>query len=253
MSVGRRIEFMLNLLMIITYLVLTHDTSKNIKISVKNKIYLLVGTPIVLTLLNYVSYKRDGLTKHSQGLFGSIQNFIFSQGVSSNILGYTYEYRHILPKNKIYSFGPLTEFLQNNYIYKFIFGGSTYIGQTEERALNGHLFAHTISFYIMPKAYLLGRGYGSSYIAELYYDFGYFGLFFFNIIIGILLYVLPKLFNSNSWLIGCFCLLFMRNILLIPRAEFISFISSSVTLVNLVGLFLIYVFSRFLEVIVKAS
>ncbi|MBO0479511.1 O-antigen polysaccharide polymerase Wzy family protein [Vagococcus fluvialis] len=246
MTVGRRIEFMLNVLLIISFLVMNKEKKQN-KLSFKNKMFLLFGSPLVLVLLNFVSNKRDAISYKSAGLFDSIGRFLFSQGVSVNLLGYTYEFQNSLPKDKFYSFGPLIEFLQNNIIYKTLFGNAGYSGQTVERAMEGHLFAHTISYFIMPTAYLYGRGYGSSYIAELYYDFGFIGLIIFNVLIGLLLQKLPILANNRNWLMSLFALLCIRNIYLLPRAEFISFLTNSVTLINILGVVLIFVLSKILE------
>ncbi|MGX7025491.1 O-antigen polysaccharide polymerase Wzy family protein [Vagococcus hydrophili] len=240
MTVGRRIEFMLNILLIVIYLTLKNDSDSSKKLSFKNKLTIILGSPFLLILLNSISSKRDSIHQQTLGLFGNVKSFLFSQGVTVNLIGYTYEFKDTLPKGKLYSFGPLIEFVQSNVIYKKIFGSTAFSGQTVERAMEGNLFAHTISYYIMPTAYLLGRGYGSSYIAEVYYDFGFIGLITANIFIGMLLSLLPRLLNKNNWILNIFSFMFMRNILLIPRAEFISFVSNSITFINILGILMIY-------------
>src|SRR5690606_3586624 len=119
-------------------------------------------------------------------IIDSIFEFFYAQGVSANVIGYTMVLDESIPDGKLYSIGPILQFISNYYGY-FIQGIPMPSGQTVELALNGYLFSHTISYLIMPTLYLAGIGYGSSYIAELYADFGYFGIIFGSLFYGLLI------------------------------------------------------------------
>lgn len=208
----------------------------------------LVGVPVLMTFMTIIGKVRAdfGGQRESSGFFDSILEFFYSQGVSANVIGYTKVYTEQIPPGKWYTFGPLVEFIDGRII-KPLNGMSREVGQTVEMATNGHLFTHAISFLIMPTAYLMGYGYGSSYIAELYTDFSYFGVFIGSIVYGIIIYVLYYMIRYSNYIMVIFALMMARSILFAPRAAALSFIVSSFTVSKIAAFVIIIIGSKLLH------
>lgn len=252
---GRRSVLILNLLIIFIYYCVRNvrslEKSESKWLSKFEWIIGLVVFPILIVFMSIIGNKRSNRsTISSTGFFDSILDFFHSQGISANVIGYTEMYKDSIPKDKLYTFGPLFEFVDNNLI-RPINGLPQLWGQTKERALEGHLFTHTISFLIMPVLYLKGVGYGSSYIAELYNDFSFIGVFLGSIVYGIILYVLYYILNNSNFILVTFSLIMIRSILFAPRAAVLSFIVSALSLTNIIALLIILIGSKFLHIIVK--
>ena len=64
--------------------------------------------------------------------------------------------------------------------------------------------------------YLGGYGYGSSYLAEVYYDFGYVGIIIINLFLGALFYKYTQ-WEKNGIFINAIYFFVMYYILLLPR------------------------------------
>ena len=105
--------------------------------------------------------------------------------------------------------------------------------------------AHIISYLVLPYNYLLGRGLGSSYIAELYHDFGYIGIFLGNIIYGCVIKICCN-FNKCSIWMRYVCLVIINAILLAPRSTTDGFISSLTGMEVWLSGLLIWIISKFI-------
>lgn len=231
--VGNRNDFVLNILIVIIYFCLRNLTDKNEKWFGKKEIIVCMSAfPLLILILNAVSYIRLDSTMTSNSFIDIISDFFYKQGVSVNLIGYAQTLAHQLPDGTIYSFGRLTDFFRNNYITQILFDVPKYTSQTVESALYGNSFADSVSYILSPKRYINGWGYGSSYVAELFKDFSYIGVALGNLIFGIILAYMSKLFKTNifgAWI----CLSMTRLLLYAPRDTATSFIVSTFSLINL--------------------
>ena len=108
---------------------------------------------------------------------------------------------------------------------------------------------HTISYFIDSEAYLNGHGYGSSYIAELYIDFKYWGVIVGNLFLGAYMAIFYKIYKKSYILSAC--LLLSYNIMLfIPRAEFDYIITYVLNFTAILGMIIIVGMSL-LEIVVQ--
>lgn len=230
---GQRANFMMNILIILIYVVICNRKKLNARKWFTKKVVIscIVVFPLLMVILNNFGQQRGRSGELQYSYTDSFLHFFYAQGVSANVIGYTKELSDYIPKGKVYSIGPFFEFT-NNLL------GNRYYGQTSERALNGFLFSHTISYLIMPDMYLRGSGYGSSFIAELYHDLGYIGIIVGSFGYGILLRKLFCWYLSNRYL-RIFMLLMTRSLLFIPRAGATSFLVSTFALENIVGIAMI--------------
>jgi oligosaccharide repeat unit polymerase len=192
--VGQRNNFVLNVLMIVVYLCFRNVTDKDQKwFGKKEIIACFCAFPVMIILLNAVSYLRmDSTVQHS--FLDRISEFFYAQGVSANLIGYAQTLSTQLPEGKLYTMGRITDFINNNIITQTLFDVPKYTAQSIESALYGHSFADSVSYILSPTRYKAGWGYGSSYIAELFKDFSYFGIIMGNFILGMILAFMPKLF-----------------------------------------------------------
>lgn len=224
---GQRSTFVINCMTIFMYYIYrnSRDTG-GAWINKKTILMLIMALPVVAILLNAYGQTRFGNTdvKLFDNVFDSILDVFTSQGVSISVIGYEKYYENSLP-DKVYSLSGIINFLKHNPISSIIFNFTSYTGQTAERALNDNLFTHAISYLVLPYNYLRGRGLGSSYIAEVYHDFNYIGVFIVNFIYGIVLKICSD-FNKNSVWIRFSCLMIMNTILMAPRSTTDAFISN---------------------------
>ncbi|RHV38119.1 O-antigen polysaccharide polymerase Wzy [Ruminococcus sp. OM05-10BH] len=228
LGTGERAEFVIGFLIILIYFFFRNKSLTNEErwIGKKEIITLIILAPIALILLNIYGYIRFGEQyENTGGFLTSILDIFTSQGVSISVIGYEKMYENVIPENKLYSFGTIIDFLKYNPISSVLFDFVEYTGQNAERAINGNSMAHIISYLVLPYNYSLGRGLGSSYIAELYHDFGYIGVFLGNIIYGIVIKVCSS-FNKYQIWIRYVCLVMINAILLAPRSTADGFLSS---------------------------
>ena len=242
---GRRVEFLLNIIAIIIYISYRHYKNKKEKwINGSLILFLIVVSPILFISLNAIGDIRGGVvTEGTSSILDSVKKFFFSQGISVNVIGYTLEYLDSLPKQN-YSFGPIIEFFKTKILD--VFFGSDYflVGQTVQRAMEGNLYSHTISYYIMPDLYLKGIGYGSSYVAELFKDFSLFGVVAGNFFYGLLFKNAFTLLDKGTPFFKGVVFLMIRQVMFAPRSSFSNFLVSSVSIPKLFAIVVILFVSQ---------
>lgn len=246
---GTRADFMQNMIILIVYFSIrekevfekfVHDSKtflvKSGKwLGKKHLLLIIVSLPVVLIILNGIAYLRGGQDIHFLSAFEFILDFFYAQGVSANVIGYTKTLADIIP-DKLYSIGPILEYIENKIVRQYILGEPEIIGQTVERAINGYIFSHTISYLILGDLYLAGVGYGSSFVAELYHDFGYFGIAGGSLIYGMLIKIFYRWLKSNNVILTLITLLMLKTFFMTPRAGTISFFIYAFSPTKLLGI-----------------
>ncbi|WP_363551064.1 O-antigen polysaccharide polymerase Wzy family protein [Caldifermentibacillus hisashii] len=251
--VGNRNEFVLNLLIIIIYLCLRNITDKHEKWFGKKEILICISAfPFLILLLNAISYIRVDRGVSSASFLYTINDFFYKQGVSVNLIGFAQTLANQLPNETVYTFGRIIDFIRNNIITQSLFDIPKYLPQTVESALHGNSFADSVSYILSPNRYLNGWGYGSSYVAELFIDFGYLGIIVGNFVLGNILALMTRLFENG--IIGAWiCLTMTRLLLYAPRDTATSFIVTSFSLINILTIVLILLSAVILDNTVKRS
>src|SRR5690606_4837101 len=102
-----------------------------------------------------------------------------------------------IPDGRFYSLGPVVEFVRYR-VLGLVTGETQLVGNTAERALEGHLFSHTVSYLAIPDVYVRGSGYGSSFVAELYVDGGYPGVLLGSMVIGAVTVALTAMLGQGT-------------------------------------------------------
>ena len=218
---GDRGNCIINILIVVFYIVFRQCINKEEKwITKKQVIAIIIMIPLIFAFLSAFVNFREGTDVGKFTISSQIIRFFKSIGNSVNIIGYGKEYETQLQDvGSLYSFGDLKQYILYNPITEKIFNMEHAPYHTEEYALSGQSFMHTISYLISPDNYLQGHGYGSSYIAELYVDFGYIGIALGNLFLGTYMAIFYKIYKKSCILTGCL-LLSYRIMFFIPRAPF---------------------------------
>lgn len=248
--VGNRGNCIINILTIIFYIVFRQFINKDEKWVKKSYIIAIcIAIPFIFAGLSLLVYIRENIQLESFNLIGQIERFFKSIGNSVNIIGYEKLYENEIPKTGLYSLGNVIQYIVYNPITNMIFNLNYPVYYTQEYAMSGASFMHTISYFIDSEAYLNGHGYGSSYIAELYIDFKYWGVIVGNLFLGAYMAIFYKIYKKSYILSAC--LLLSYNIMLfIPRAEFDYIITYVLNFTAILGMIIIVGMSL-LEIVVQ--
>ena len=193
---GARSVFLTQLLFIMWY----YTKVYSIKIKLKTMVKLASFTVIFSQILVSVRSKKV----FSLDLVNSIYNFLFSQGVSYLVLGYTINFKSIIVGQGSYP-----------YILQGIFG---FKPQSMETLSTTNSIADKLTYFLNPVVYLKGEGIGSNYIAEMY-DLGYLWLIIISILLGITIMKYEKYVVKNRFLLLT-SYYFIPNLFYIPRGSF---------------------------------
>ena len=187
---GARAIFLTQLLFIMWYYAKVYG----IRIKAKTMVKLVGFTVIFSQILVSIRSKKI----FSLDLINTIYNFLFSQGVSYLVLGYTINFKHNIVGHGSYP-----------YILQGLLGFQPQSLETLET---------TNSLADRLTSYLKGEGIGSNYIAEMY-DLGYIWLIIISILLGIAIIKYEKYVVKNRFLLLT-SYYFIPNLFYIPRGSF---------------------------------
>lgn len=199
------------------------------------RLALIIGVPVIAIGGSLMNIVRFGQSAEDVSIIDSFSNFFYEQGVTCNAIKNAYIYEDQIPQQKdYYTF----EFLHTGLPAR-ILGNEVYQGNNIEHATQGGSFTHALGYAIMGNTYLAGQGTGTSYIAELYYDYGYMGIFIGSCIYG---YIFSLINNFKR--VGIFSrsivFIIITKLLWAPRGAFsgfLSFIFAPTTIVLLIFVF----------------
>ena len=213
---------------------------KEIWLGKLEKILIGLSIPIIIIALGAYNYIREDENVPSKNIFNIATDFFYKQGVTFNVLCIGNQVIDEMP-DKNYTFGTFIDYFKYNTISQKIFKtedlGS---GNSIEMAKKSHSYAHVMS-YIARDDYLDGHGYGSSYILELYTDYGYIGIIIYSLILGVFLNSIIELLNKKN-IVSLIVLLSTLEIFMVPRAEaigFLKFIVNIKYILLILGLFIV--------------
>lgn len=245
---GQRSVFVTGLLTLFVYFVL-RDKWNASQINLdgkwlgkKEKIVCAAAIPLLIILLYLINVIRMGKNFSAESS-NAIVEFIYGQGVSINVIKRVERYKNFLPKNKIYTFGSIIDFLQGN-LFSRLMGVKHYSGNNVEHALYGPSLAHALSYYVLGKYdYIAGNGIGSSFIAEAYHDWGYYGIAAVSSVYG---FALRKLFRNkkmNIWIMAIL-LVALNSIFMAPRGSADQFVADLVDMTTWGTFLIIWIVSK---------
>lgn len=224
--IGGRSELVLVVIFFVIYVLFRHynDRSEN-WINHNRKVMFILSVPLMIALLGAYGYWRGGSSTHFN-LWNSTIDFFYKQSVSYDVLCAAYDTMPLFQAkvSQNFVFGPITDILTHGTIAQKLFGAESLGGNTEYHALYGNSFAATFAYFWDRAHYLSGHGWGSSYILELYYNYGYGGIIIYSFLLGYFLFAVRKLMQKGGF--GrIFAFICLNTIFLIPRGEALNFIT----------------------------
>ena len=211
----------------------------------------IVGVSGIVIFAYLIGKTRFGDTVDITSIGKVFEEFIYEQGVSINVIKRAYGNVKAFQEGRLYMFGTTIHQLQTSLIGRLL-GIRAYGGNTAEYAKYGYSMAHALSYRVMGERYLEGGGTGSSYIAEVFFSFGYIGVFLANIFYGILCKNLMNFKDNNVWRMAL-DLIIMQQVLFAPRGNFDGFISVILDGTTWGTLILIAFIARIIEVSQKVN
>lgn len=217
--IGSRAAFVLALLFAALYFCFRHLTDKK-EIWLTHRLLVIVAilAPIGIFGLGMIDYLRSDKANPDLAFVQQILDALYKQGVSFTVLGHGYDVNNDVQSLgfRFFSLGGFISNITTSFFGQNILGfpdlGST---NSPELALHGNYYAHTMSYFAHPN-YLHGEGYGSSYILELFADFGFAGIALGSVVIAIAFAILTRQIGK-SWFGGLVALYAAITVFHIPR------------------------------------
>ncbi len=233
---GNRGDFLYFSVFVFCYLLFRDYYSKKIglddEVFITKKIkYLLVFIlPFFLIFLGLFASMRLGVEAETSGFTNDFAAFFIQQGGSSSVIGYTKYYESSFPSTNIsYTFGPLINFIKYGIFGRLM---GNHMPGWEEAPMYANNLGATITWVVSPEYYYAGGGFGNQYIAELYKDFGYWGVALFSIILGI---VFRKFifFSTKSWVLNVLFIITIQKFISMPRDFYLTWLTGIISPLNI--------------------
>ncbi|WP_314354366.1 O-antigen polysaccharide polymerase Wzy family protein [uncultured Granulicatella sp.] len=250
--IGTRNPFILSLLFAFVYFFMRHySDKKEIWLGRREKIALGVGTPVLMLAMGAMNYIRDGAQLKFDSIFALLVDFIYKQGTSFGVLARGYLYRSSLPIREMrnFTFGPIIDYFYRGNIGINLLGTTAFKTTTNsiELALESNSYAHNISYLVLKQEYLDGHGIGSSYMMEIYTDYGFIGLFITSCILGFIFIALINSAYRKTLLGFTISLLVLGNLFFMARSSFSESFFSLFTMQFWVVIILIFLISYLMK------
>ena len=240
--VGQRGILVYNMVFIIGYYLYrnTHYNDDNTTwISKKLLLIIILSIPFALVGLMAYGYIREGNEVVYNSFGDTIVSFFVNIGSSSMCIKYGYMYKPQIPGFKLYSFGNLLNYLKYSPLFSWFNGINQVPMHTAEYALQANNLDAFLSYISMPSRYLSGQGMGSSFIAELYVDFGMIGIALGSFFYGYLFKKISAM-DKEKWILTSCQLYILLTLMKTPRGSFGVFLSEICNLTFIAALFLVY-------------
>lgn len=229
LMIGSRADFVMACLFSLLYYVLRNITDKQEKwIGKKELAFAAIAAPMGIFVMGMWDYLRSDSVSEANGFVSQILDALYKQGVSFTVLGHGFDVNTQIQQLgfKFFSMGLFISNITQGFIGQTFLGCEALPGtNSAELALWGNEYAHTMSYYAHWN-YLGGEGYGSSYLLELFADFGYGGIIVGSLLLGVALVALSRSIGKH-WFWGTVALISSIMIVHMPRGntmEWISFI-----------------------------
>ena len=210
------------------------------------KLKIVIVMPFVFVFLVALDSIRLGKSFAFSNLYNTIINFFDQLGGSVNCIKRVFYYKKDLSDLSFVSFSNFRSIVFENVFMRKLFKVTSYTGNSYEHAMFGHSLMHRLSYYEYGKEYLTGRGVGSSYIAELFHDFGYIGIALGSFLYG---YILKKIDNINfrNRIQSGVLLTICYDLLHAPRGSFDGALNSLISLYSLLAFLVTWVLYKLIK------
>lgn len=216
---GRRVLLGTVIMVMLFYIIVRNKMNPEEKWITKKTVIIFAVLAVILVIFFYnYKYIRYGDKGKETNPFRMLLGFLSQQGVSVNVIKYQklFEGDSLGITSLYWTF----KYLRTSYLTGDLFLISDQI--YDYRSLDTVLFTNNLADYIQYNIsvsdYFSGYGYGTSFIAEAYHDFGYLGVGAISMLYG---FLLSKLYSfkksvNNVWRIAI-ALLMLEQFVILPR------------------------------------
>jgi len=220
-------------------------------ITKKMKILVYLLIPFSLILMTAIGSIRYG-NSYNMGAVEAIRSFFESQGTQVNVIALVVEYRNAIWHQAVpYTFGSLYYYITQNGIAELLGVPQFASLYSKAYAFTGNSLGTTLFYFLSPNSLLAGKGMGSCYIAELYYDFGYWGVFIGNTLLGYALFQLGNMQANRIWWSNVLIFIIVRWIVYIPRASCLTWLINALSVTNLTTLIIIAFSGKLIQLSIR--
>ena len=210
------------------------------------RLLLLIGIAVLLLFAGVEMLRGVGNSSTHGRINVPILGFLYGQGVSATVIVNAFRFADVLPDEFF-----LLEFARTGLIGRLL-GFEVFHGNSVDHALYGGSMTHSLSYYVMGRGYLEGRGSGSSFVAEWFHDFGYVGVVFGGLVFGAICIEIARLF-VGQFIRNTLRLAILPSILMAPRASATAFLTFLLSPGALFGIFVLFTLSWVVRRRVNAS
>lgn len=255
LMIGSRSDFVIAFLFAALYFVLRAVTDTEERWITKRLVVVVcIAAPLGIFAMGAMNYTRAGSTIAGFGFVSLIFDALFKQGVTFTVLGHGYDVNPQIQDLgfRFFSIGGVIDTITQGFIGQTFFNIPD-LGDANSAllALNGTSYAHSMSYFAHSN-YLGGEGYGSSYILELYADFGFGGIIVGSFILGVAFSVLSTLIGRR-WFGGMVALIAALAVFHMPRGAYIEWIDFLIATRFLLAVFVITMLSAVLAYASRAG
>lgn len=185
---GNRAVLMLKLVFLFVYLVYRQTQEHGGKWFGKwHCLALAAALPGMMVLMNAVNYIREKTAMAPMSVFEMLLDFVRKQGVTFSWLcagcSIVDRLRALCPVS--YTFASFLEYAGSGMIAQKIFGASPLPTDLVQNALANHRLDCKLSYLVLGEAkFLAGHGTGTTYLLEVFSDFGLLGVGVFSLLLG---------------------------------------------------------------------
>lgn len=248
---GVRHIIMLNLLFVVIYFVLRNDNNE-IWLHKKTIVLGVVLSPIVMMVLQAFDVFRRNIAFNLLDIkdllsLSLIRDFFVSQSVSSYILPNAISHMYLLGDQPVpYTFGTLYTYLTQNMITRLFTGAAAFNSNSFESAMSSANLGSRLAYYMYRESYLAGTGMGGNFVADLFVDFSFPGVFIGTLFACIFISSLSKAVrvkNGSPYMLA-FSLVAIRWIIYMPRDSYFAWAMQAFSFMNILFVLAIMLISR---------
>lgn len=249
---GVRHVIMLNIMFLVIYFVLRNGDGDEVWLPKRTAIVGIILSPVAMVLLQAFDVFRRSIAFNILDVrelfsFSLVRDFFVSQSVSSNILPNAITHFSQLGGQPVpYTFGTIYTYLRQNMIVRFFTGAAAFSSNSVEAAMSSGNLGARLAYYMYRETFLTGTGMGGSYVADLFVDFSYIGVFVGGLIACMIINKLSKSTRGgyNSPYILAFVLVAIRWIAYMPRDSYFSWAMQAFSFMNIIFVLMVMVLSR---------
>ena len=243
--IGQRNPVILAVLFSICIIFLKNKLLWHITFSAKKiKVIAISGMVMFITAVAALSFSSRNVDQK----YNPVVNLVYNQGFTYETICIGIDKKQELKSmpNNNFTFAQIIDYYKYGKIGNIFFDTEPIPeGNNVDRVNLSNDLAHKLSYVANPTAYLFGGGYGSSYVLELYLDYGFVGVIVGNICICLFCILCNCIFGSNFCL-DIISVYILQKLFLLGRNSMISPIAGLFTIhfaLVCVLIALLYIFS----------